>query len=154
MLHILLLILQAAQQLGANPEMNYLALLELTIKIRSKAEGVSSTTPEEFLQYVLLNCTPDDLEQIFDSARTLVETLIQEHDCQGRQMTFYEVMEAFKVQQPPVHDVGELPPTFGFPRIILTIEVWDIVVHLNNYHSQMPASAIEDLTSNVSQIDL
>lgn len=147
------LIFIVAFQLGANPEMNYLALLELTIKIRSKAECVSIPTPEETLRYILQNCTPDDLEQIFNSARTLVETITEELDCQGNRMTFYEVMQAFKVHPPPSHDPGELPPTFGLSRIILTFEVWDIVVHLNNYHSQMPASAIEDITLDVPRID-
>jgi hypothetical protein len=145
--NIISIINQEAEQLGADPEMNYFKLLQMTIRIRSKAEGVSSPTPEEFLQYVLQNCTPDDLEQIFNSTRTLVETITDELDYQGNQMTFYKVMEAFKAHQPPSHDPEELPPTLGFPRIILTFELWDIVVHLNNYHMQLPASAIDDFNS-------
>jgi hypothetical protein len=142
------LILVVAQQLGANPGMDYFELLQLTLDIRSRQEDKSIPNPGEFLQYVLQNCTPDVLEQIFNSARTLVETLIQELDCEGRQMTFGEMMKAFREQRPPSHDPGELPPTFGLPRIILTFEVWDIVVNLNNYHMQMPAPAIEHSTPN------
>jgi len=32
-----------------------------------------------------------------------------------------------------------LPPTYGLPRIILTFEVWDIVVNLHRFHMQMLA---------------
>ncbi len=147
------LFLRVAGQLSVESEMDCLKLYDLTIQLRSKKESETIPTPDEVLQYVLENCEPDVAERIFDSARILVETRTVETDCEGLQMTFRDVMEAFREQRQPSHDPGELPPTLGLPRIILTFEVWDIVVNLNNYHMQMPASAIEHLTPNPDVMD-
>jgi len=153
MQELLSLFSQVARKLSADPGMNCLMLNELILELRSKKESETIPTPDEVLQHVLQNCTPDVAEEIFNSARTLVETTTQETDCEGRQMTFSEMMKALREQRPPSHDPGELPPTFGLPRIILTFEVWDIVVHLNNYHMQMPAPAIEHSTRNPDTMD-
>ncbi len=137
MLKIIFLFLQVAGQLGANPRMDYFKLLQLTLELRSRQEDESIPNPGEFLQHVLQNCTPDVLQQTFHASRILMETVTKELDCQGRQMTFCMIMEAFREQPPPSHDPEELPPTFGLRRIILTFEVWDIVVHLHRFHMQM-----------------
>ena len=149
MQHILSLISEVAQQLGANQGMNYFALLQLTLQLRSKQDPEIIPTPDAFLQYVLQNCTPDVLEQIFNSATTILQTFTIELDCEGRQMTFGKMMEAFRAQQSPSHDPEELPPTFGLPRIILTFEVWDIVVNLHSFHMQMPAVPYEHSIPNI-----
>jgi len=153
MQELLSLFSQVARELSAKPGMDYFELNELILKLRSKKESETIPTPVEVLQHVLQNCTPDVLEQIFNSARTLVETPTQETDCEGHQMSFGEMMKALREQRPPSHDPEELPPTFALPRIILTFEVWDIVVNLNNYHMQMPAPAIEHFTPNPYTLD-
>jgi len=59
------------------------------------------------------------------------------------------MMEAFREQPQPSHDPRELPPTFGLPRIILTFEVWDIVVNLHRFHMQMLAPPIRHFLPQV-----
>ncbi len=134
---LLSLFLRVAQELSQYPEMNYLNLYELTIHLRTKKDSETIPTPDEVLQDVLQNCEPDVLQQIFHASRILMETITTELDCQGRKMTFGEMMKALREQPPPSHDPEELPPTHGRPRIILTFEFWDIVVHLHRFHMQM-----------------
>lgn len=143
------LILQVARELGANPGMHYVNLLQLTLRIRSKVEGESSPTPEEFLQYVLQNSTPDVAKQLFDASGILVETPTQERDSQGFKISFGAIMNSFRVQRWHSSDPGDLPPTYGLPRIILTFEVWDIVVNLHHFHTQMLAPPIRHFLPQV-----
>jgi hypothetical protein len=44
-----------------------------------------------------------------------------------------------RAQQWYSRDPGDLSPIFGLPRIILTFEVWDIVVNLRRFNLQMLA---------------
>ena len=99
MLHILLLILQVARQLGANPEMNFLGLLDLAGQIRSKREDEIIPNQHEFLQDVLQNCTPDVAKQLFDASGILVDTITQERNSQGFKISFGEIMNYFRVQR-------------------------------------------------------
>ena len=146
-------ILQLAQELGANPGMDYFRLLQIVIDLRSKKECEIIPTAVEVLQHIQGNCTPDVAEQIFNSATTILQTQTNELNCQGHQMTFGEIMEAFREQPLPSHDPEELPPTFGLPRIILTFELWDIVVHLHRFHMQMLAPAIGNFTPVPPAVD-
>ena len=143
------LILQAAQLLGANPAMDFLGLLDLAVQLRSKRENERIPNPEECLKHILETCTPDVAKQIFDASRILVETKTQERDGQGFLISFGVMMDSFRVQRWHSSDPGDLPPTFGLPRIILTFEVWDIVVNLHRFHTQMLAPPIRHFLPQV-----
>jgi len=149
----ILLILHAAKLLAADPRMNFLALLGIAGDLRSKEEGELIPTPELFLQYLQQNYTPDVVQDILNSAKILVETLTVETDSEGRQMTFGQLMNAFRVQQWHSSVLGDLPPTCGRPRIILTFEVWDVVGYLH-LQIQMQALSIGNFTPVPPAVDL
>lgn len=145
MQHIIDLILLAAQQLAANPGMNFCGLLEIAGQLRCKNEGEVIPTPDEFFQNLLKSCTPDVVENILNSAKIIVETRTAEIDSQRQQLSFAQLMNAFREQQWHSSDPGDLPPTNGRPRIILTFEVWDIVGYLH-LHKQMQDLSIGHFT--------
>lgn len=143
------LIISAALLLAANPGMNFRSLLEIAGELRSKNEGEDIPTPGEFLRHFQEDCTPEVVEQIFKSAKILVETLTTETDYQGQNLSFGQMMESFREQQWHSSDPGDLPPTYGHPRIILTFEVWDIVGYLH-LHKQMQDLSIGYFTPDPS----
>ena len=143
------LIISAALLLAANPGMNFLSLLEIAGELRSKNEGTVIPTPDEFFRHFQENCTPEVVENIFKSAKILVETLTVETDCQGVPLSFGRIMDSFKEQRWHSSDPGDLPPTYGLPRIILTFEVWDIVGSLH-LHMQMQNLSIGHPTPDFS----
>ena len=143
------LIISAALLLAANPGMDFLGLLEIAGELRSKNEGEVIPTPDEFLRHFQEDCTPEVVEQIFKSAKILVETLTIETDCQGHKLSFAQLMNAFREQKWHSSDPRDLPPTYGRPRIILTFEVWDIVGYLH-LHKQMQDLSIGYFTPDPS----